>query len=85
MLLIEYEVTAKLAKYCKDFRTGVLRATLKDISGIHSLKTLSAFETGRNKNLQHIFKYYYACPDARTKRVFLIGLSEIIEGLVYDE
>lgn len=84
-MLDEKEVSVKLASYCKNFRTGILRATLKDISGTHSLKTLSAFEIGNNKNLHHIFKYYYACPDARTKRVFLIGLSEIIEGLVYDE
>lgn len=81
----EEEVTVNLANYCKSFRTGILRLTLKEISGKHSLKTLSAFENGNNKNLHHIFKYYNACPDARTKRVFLIGLSEIIEGLVYDE
>lgn len=84
-MLVEHEVSAKLSGYCKNFRTGILRVTLKEISGTHSLKTLSAFENGNNKNLHHIFKYYYACPDARTKRVFLMGLYEVIEGLVYDE
>lgn len=84
-MLNEKEISVKLSSYCKNFRTGILRSTLKEISGTHSLKTLSAFETGNNKNLHHIFKYYYACPDARTKRVFLIGLLEVIEGAVYHE
>ena len=81
----EEEVSVKIGEYCKKFRTIVLRLTLKEISGKHSLKTLSAFENGNNKNLHHLFKYYNACPDARTKRVFLIGLSEIIERLIYNE
>ena len=81
----EKDMIVNIADYCKKFRRVVLHKTLKEVSGDKSLKTLSAFELGNNHNLQHIFSYYKSCPDARTKRIFLMGLIEVIEGAVYHE
>lgn len=48
-----------VGKFCKFFRTEVLKLTLEDLSYRTGVKvtTLSSFENGRSKNLEHINVY----------------------------
>lgn len=73
---------AKVGLYCKTFRERELKLTLREVSESTkvNLKTLSAFEHGRSKNIAHLFKYLSVCnEDQRTK--FVNELFEVVGDL----
>lgn len=69
-----------IGDYCRNFRVEILNMTLKEVAGDESLKTLSGFENARSTNVRHLEKYMNACPDLETKKFFMVGLIEVIEG-----
>lgn len=70
----------KVGAYCREFRMKKLKLRLQDVEGSENIKTLSAFEHGRTKNMEHLFKYVTACNDKQQKLEFLNGLIKVIEG-----
>ena len=48
-----------VGKFCKVFRTEILKMTLEELSEKSGIKvtTLSSFENGRSRNLEHINSY----------------------------
>ena len=48
-----------VGKFCKIFRVEVLKMTLEELSEKTGIKvsTLSSFENGRSKNIEHINSY----------------------------
>lgn len=78
---MEEKQTLKLiGKYCRDYRLTVLNKTLQDVAGKDNIKTLSSFEHGRSKNLEHLLKYIKKCETKEQKIEFLKGLLLTIEG-----
>ena len=49
----------EVGKFCKVFRTEILKMTLEDLSKETGVKvtTLSSFENGRSRNIEHINLY----------------------------
>ena len=64
---------------CRKYRKEVMKLTLNEMSEMTgvNLKTLSAFETGRSKNLSLIIDYVKICGD-ENKQEFMKELSAII-------
>ena len=78
---MEVKQTLKLiGKYCRDYRLTVLNLTLQEVAGKDNIKTLSSFEHGRSKNLEHLLKYIKKCETEEQKIEFLQGLLLTIEG-----
>lgn len=72
----------EIGTFCKTFREDVLHETLKEVceDTETNFKTLSAFEHGRSKNIQHIFKYLQRC-DKEQRKQFINQLFEIVGDL----
>lgn len=69
-----------IGKYCRDYRLTVLNKTLQEVAGEDNIKTLSSFEHGRSKNLEHLLKYIKKCETKEQKIEFLQGLIKTIDG-----
>lgn len=59
----------EVGKFCKFFRSEVLKLTLDDLSYRTGIKvsTLSSFENGRSRNLEHINIYLRFADDEQEK------------------
>ena len=60
-----------VGKFCKVFRNEVLKMTLEELSEKTGVKvtTLSSFENGRSRNLEHI-NLYLKFADAEQEKLF---------------
>lgn len=60
-----------VGKFCKVFRNEVLKMTLKELSEKTGVKvtTLSSFENGRSRNLEHI-NLYLKFADEEQEKLF---------------
>lgn len=61
----------EIGKFCKYYRTEVLKLTLDEMSKKIQVKTttLSSFENGRSTNYKHLIKYY-SCGNDEQKQFF---------------
>ena len=66
-----YFIIKDTGKFCKMFRTEILQMTLEDLSKETGVKvtTLSAFENGRSRNLEHINNYLIFA-DSEQEKIF---------------
>lgn len=67
-----------IGTHCKTFRIEVLKKSLKEVSNGSNIKTLSAFEHGRSKNIMHLFKYLESCSDIDDRIKFMKELCNIM-------
>lgn len=58
MFIMIYAIN-DVGKFCKVFRTEILKMTLEELSEKTGTKvtTLSSFENGRSRNIEHINSY----------------------------
>ena len=78
--MMEKQAFNRIGKYCRNYRLTVLNLTLQEVAGKDNIKTLSSFEHGRSKNLEHLLKYIKKCETEEQKIEFLQGLLLTIEG-----
>lgn len=62
-----------IGNYCREYRLthGI---TLKELTGEHRVKTLSAFEMGRSSNMEHLKLYVKLSVVKNDTNNFMIGL-----------
>lgn len=68
-----------ISAYCRAFRIDVLKISLVTMAEVTdtNIKTLSAFEHGRSKNIEHFIKYIEVS-NVQQKTEFLKGLGEMM-------
>lgn len=68
-----------ISAYCRMFRIDTLKMTLATMCELTdtNIKTLSAFEHGRSKNIDHFIKYLEVSSPSQ-KLTFLKGIGEIV-------
>lgn len=82
--MMEKQAFNRIGKYCRNYRLTVLNLTLQEVAGKDNIKTLSSFEHGRSKNIEHLLKYISKCKTREQKLQFLEGLISTIEGSEID-
>lgn len=68
-----------ISAYCRMYRIDTLKMTLVTMCELTdtNIKTLSAFEHGRSKNIDHFMKYLEVSNPAQ-KLAFLKGVGELV-------
>lgn len=68
-----------ISAYCRMYRINTLKMTLLTMCELTdtNIKTLSAFEHGRSKNIEHFMKYIEVSSPAQ-KLAFLKGVGELV-------
>ena len=68
-----------IAGYCRDYRINTLQMTLATMCEMTdtNIKTLSAFEHGRSKNIDHFIKYIEVS-NQEQKLIFLKGFNKLM-------
>ena len=68
-----------IGSYCRGFRIDVLKMTLANMceQTDTNVKTLSAFEHGRSKNIDH-FINYIEVSNQEQRKAFLKGFSQLM-------
>lgn len=67
---------------CRLFREQVLQITLQEMSnktGVN-LKTISAFENGRSKNIEHLQLYIKCCSDSVEEQTLVHNILLVSKG-----
>ena len=75
----QLEKTMVIGKFCKEFRTTVLKKRLIDLAP-DTWGTLSAFEHGNSTNMNHLATYY-RCSNTEQKTIFIAGIKLSLEEM----
>ena len=73
------EKTMIIGKFCREFRTTVLKKRLIDLAP-DTIGTLSAFEHGCSTNLNHLATYY-RFSNTEQKTLFIEGVKNSLEEM----
>lgn len=68
-----------ISSYCRDYRINTLKMTLSTMceKTDTNVGTLSAFEHGRSKNIEHFIKYIEVSTNEQ-KLIFLSGFNKLM-------
>ena len=75
----QLEKTMVIGKFCREFRTTVLKKRLIDLAP-DTWGTLSAFEHGSSTNMNHLATYY-RFSNTEQKTLFIEGFKNALEEM----
>ena len=75
----QLEKTMVIGKFCREFRTTVLKKRLIDLAP-DTWGTLSAFEHGSSTNMNHLATYY-RFSNTEQKTIFIAGIKLSLEEM----
>ena len=73
-----------IGEYCRKYRK-TKGYTLRDVEGSESVKSLSAFESGRSSNISHFFKYLELANNNGELHSFIVGAIQAIKQELNNE
>ena len=79
----QLEKTMVIGKFCREFRTTVLKKRLIDLAP-DTWGTLSAFEHGSSTNMNHLATYY-RFSNTEQKTIFIAGIKLSLEEMTHGD